>query len=200
MLVPKPLFSSPALEYIYSPVVESIMRNTVTPILVIGMLWGVSLWAQPITSCPVGPTPSGSTGVLLTEAPEGGEEVSICTLPAGFAPPLVTTAVALTENPNVVPPVLSDLIVFTPAGLITFYSDPSIPTDITADLTQTEAAQNVVTLNGTTYVITSDVTPEPSPEPTPVPEPAAAPFILAALAALIVKYKREHRSTHLGPC
>lgn len=126
-------------------------------------------------SCPVVTTSSG-TAVSLTEAPEGGPEIFACTLPAGIAPPLIPTAVALTENPTHIPPILSDIVVFTPTGLITFYSDPHIPTDITIDETQTEAAHNFVTLNGTNYILTSDVTPEP-PE---IPEPATAPLLLLA--------------------
>src|SRR4051794_20908696 len=96
---------------------------SVTIAIAFGILCSANLSAQPVSACPTGVTPSGSTGVLLTEAAEGGPEISTCTLPPGFASPLVTTAVALTDNPNVVPPLISDLIVFTPAGLITFYSD-----------------------------------------------------------------------------
>ena len=131
-------------------------------------------------SCPVVTTSTG-TAVSLTEAPEGGPEVFSCTLPTGIAPPLIPTAVALTENPNQVPPVLSDVVLFTPTGLITFYSDPNIPTDITIDETQTEAAHNFVTLNGTNYILTSDVTPEP-PE---VPEPATGLLLLTAAGMFV---------------
>jgi hypothetical protein len=166
---------------------------TVTTAIVLGVLWGADLPAQPISACPTGVTPSGSTGVLLTEAAEGGPEISMCTVPPGFAAPLVTTAVALTDNPKVVPPVISDLVVFTPdpARLITFFSDPPIPTDIMADLTQTEAAHNVVALNGTTYVITSD-TPVEGPE---IPEPATALLVTAAIAVFALKHRFPRRFT-----
>ena len=139
---------------------------------ILGTLGIVNAFAA---SCPVVTTSTG-TAVALTEAPEGGPEIFTCTLPAGIAPPVIPTAVALTENPNQVPPVLSDIVVFTPTGLITFYSDPNIPTDITINETQTEAAHNFVTLNGTNYILTSDLTPEP-PE---VPEPATASLLLIA--------------------
>jgi hypothetical protein len=152
-----------------------LMKTIILTFLTLG---AVQIFAAPCTTG----TYNGAPAVLLTESPESQGEPAIpfCTVPAGFATTPIPFAVALNDAPAGLPPVIGDLIVFAPTGLITFYSDPFIPTDIAIDLLQTEAAQNIATVGGTTYVIVSDVGGE-MPE---VPEPSTLLLLPAGVGLL----------------
>jgi len=116
-------------------------------------------------------TTSDGTGILITEAAEAQGEpgVPFCSLPPGFASTTVPFALALTEVPGAIPPILSDVILFAPLGVITFFSDPPLPADLTINAFQTEAAQNFFTVAGVNYTIISDVGDAGTPD---VPEPS----------------------------
>ncbi len=148
------------------------------------------IFAAPVT-CPT-TTYNGGTAILLSEGPEseGEPAVPFCMVPAGFGVTTIPFAFALSEVPAVTPPVLSDVVVFAPTGLITFYSDPNIPTDITFDEIQSEAAQNITTVAGTTYVIISDVGPE-TPD---VPEPVTALLLPTGLGLIYLVRRRQRAS------
>lgn len=132
--------------------------------------------AAPISTCTV----TGGS-VILTEPPEGGLEVLPCSLPAGIPPPLLFTGLVLTENQTGPPPIISDAVLITTVGLVTFYSDPSIPELPPNVEFQTEAASNTFTVNGTSYVVVSDAGPEPIPEPATIVIVGAGMLLLGAL-------------------
>jgi len=136
-------------------------------------------------------TTSDGTGILLTEAPEAQGEpgVPFCSLPAGFASTTIPFALALNEAQGAIPPVISDVILFAPLGLITFFSDPALPADLTINAFQTEAAQNFFTVAGVNYTIISDVGSDVGDAPTPgVPEPSTV--LLTCVPIAIVGIRR----------
>ncbi len=144
-----------------------------------------------VVTCPG----NGNGGILLTEAPEaqGEPATPTCMLPAGFATTTIPFALALNEAPGSTPPVISDVVLFAPSGLITFFSDPAIPLDLTINSTQTEAAMNFVTVAGVNYTVISDVGTETSD----LPEPSTVLLTCIPVAILgIRKFVQVKASQH----
>ncbi len=151
----------------------------------LALLFSACSFGAIVNTCP---TTNGGTGILLTEAPENQGEPAIpfCSLPAGFSSTTIPFALALNEVQGAIPPILSDVILFAPSGLITFFSDPPIPSDLTIDAFQTEAAQNFITVAGVNYTIISDVGDSNTPE---VPEPSTVLLTCIPVAILLGVYK-----------
>ncbi|MDQ6676577.1 MAG: hypothetical protein M3Z09_04700 [Acidobacteriota bacterium] len=135
-----------------------------------------------VSTCPT----NGNGGILLTEAAEaqGEPATPTCMLPGGFASTTIPFALALNEAPGAVPPLISDVVLFAPGGLITFFSDPAIPIDLTINATQTEAAQNFITVAGVNYTVISDVGDANTPE---VPEPSTVLLTCIPVAILGIR-------------
>jgi len=145
-------------------------------------------YSAPVT-CTTGAIAGGGTGIVLTEPPESAlVELLICALPSGFAAPLIPTALVLTDSPqDVLPLIISDLILFEPTGLITFFSDPSLPELPPFAEFQAEAAQNIFVVNGTTYLISSGLD---EPGESELPEPATF-FTTGTVIAAVIGFRRK---------